>query len=212
MFGSRLLSLNEVSIVNYGLGNIRSVENGLRAIGAKVAIVSTPEGIESASRLLLPGVGSFYVGMSNLKKNGLDEAICVAARKGTPLLGICLGMQLLASQGGEGGDAQGLGLIPGKVIRLVSDSGFRIPHMGFNEVYQLAASPLFDSIDDCSDFYFVHSYHLVVDNPDDGLASANYSEKFVAAVCRDNVFGTQFHPEKSQGQGLQLLKNFCTLT
>jgi len=205
------LSRSEVCIVNYGLGNLRSVENGLRAIGADVRIVSKPEDIESANRLLLPGVGSFYAGMKSLKEKGLDESICLAVRKGTPLLGICLGMQLLASQGGEGGDAQGLGLIPGTVKRLSANLSLRIPHMGFNEVSQLVTSPLFDSIDDRSDFYFVHSYHFVVDNQADCLASSNYSEKFVAAVCRDNVFGTQFHPEKSQGQGLQLLKNFCTL-
>ena len=205
------MSLNEVCVINYGLGNLRSVENGLSAVGASVRIVSAPEEIEAAGRLLLPGVGSFSVGMKNLMESGLAEAICAAAKKGTPLLGICLGMQLLASRGDEGGEAEGLGLIPGTVKRLAAAPGLRIPHMGFNEVFPLTASPLFESIAHGSDFYFVHSYHVTVERPEDALASATHGEKFMAAIRRDNVFGTQFHPEKSQSQGLQLLKNFCTL-
>jgi glutamine amidotransferase len=203
------LSRSEVCVINYGLGNLRSVENGLRAVGASVRVVRTPDEVTHAARLILPGVGSFNEGMRNLRDSGLAEAICSAAKQGTPLLGICLGMQLLASHGDEGGNTQGLGLIPGRVKRFVATPALRIPHMGFNEVFPLKASPLFKAVTDGSDFYFVHSYHVVVDHAQDGLAHANYGEPFMAAIHRDNVFGTQFHPEKSQSQGLQLLENFC---
>lgn len=203
------MRLSEVCVINYGLGNLRSVENALRAVGASVRVVHTPEEVSSADRLILPGVGSFNEGMRNLRDSGLAEAICSAAQSGTPLLGICLGMQLLASHGEEGGNSSGLGLIPGVVKRFANDADLRIPHMGFNEVFPLKTCPLFDEVADGSDFYFVHSYHVVVDDLNDGLASARYGEPFMAAIHRANVFGTQFHPEKSQSQGLQLLKNFC---
>ena len=210
-FGSQLLSRNEICIIDYGLGNLRSVENGLKAVGAMVRVVTTPEDITSATRLLLPGVGSFNMGMKKLKERNLVDAVCLAAKKGTPLLGICLGMQLLSSFGDEGGNTQGLGLIPGAVKRLSPYAGLHIPHMGFNEVFPLVASPLFKCISDGSDFYFVHSYCMAVDREEDALAYAEYGEKFIVAVRRDNVYGTQFHPEKSQSQGLQLLKNFFAI-
>lgn len=203
------MRLSEVCVINYGLGNLRSVENGLRAVGASVRVVNTPEEVTRADRLILPGVGSFNEGMKNLRDSGLSEAICSAAKRGTPLLGICLGMQLLASHGEEGGNTRGLGLIPGIVKRFAVDAALRVPHMGFNEVFPLKTSPLFEEVPEGSDFYFVHSYHVVVDEANDGLASASYGAPFMAAVHRANVFGTQFHPEKSQSQGLQLLKNFC---
>jgi glutamine amidotransferase len=205
------LNPNEVSIIDYGLGNLRSVENGLKAIGAATRLVRNPDDVFSAKRLILPGVGSFNEGMKNLRDSGMAESICAAVQGGTPLLGICLGMQLLASYGEEGGGTAGLGLIPGVVKRLSDDAGLRVPHMGFNEVYTMSRSPLFDSVNDGSDFYFVHSYHVVVDHKEDGLAQTKYGENFMAAIHRGKVYGTQFHPEKSQGQGLQLLKNFCTL-
>lgn len=208
--GSQILSINEVCVINYGLGNLRSIENGLRAVGVSVRIVDTPEDVIRADRLILPGVGSFNEAMKNLRDSGIAEVICSTAKRGTPLLGICLGMQLLASHGEEGGNTQGLGLIPGIVKRLSVDAPLRTPHMGFNEVFPLKASPLFEEVPDGSDFYFVHSYHMVVDDANDGLASASYGSPFMAAVHRGNVFGTQFHPEKSQSQGLQLLRNFCT--
>lgn len=203
------MSPSEVCVIDYGLGNLRSVENGLRAIGAACRFVRTPAQVASAGRLLLPGVGSFNAGMRNLRESGLADAIRNAAGKGMPLLGICLGMQLLVSRGDEGGEAAGLGLIRGEVRRFAALPDLRIPHMGFNEVEVLARSPLFDDIADRSDFYFVHSYHVIVADVADSLATATHGERFLAAIRRGNVFGTQFHPEKSQSQGLQLLKNFC---
>jgi glutamine amidotransferase len=211
VFGSQLLRCNEVCIIDYGLGNLRSVENAFKAIGASARLVSRPDEILSAGRLLLPGVGSFNMGMKNLRERGLVEAICSAAKNGTPLLGICLGMQLLASSGDEGGNTQGLGLIPGRVKRLSPGARLRVPHIGFNEVLPISPSILFESISDGSDFYFVHSYCMNVDHQEDILAYGEYGEKLIVAIRRGNVYGTQFHPEKSQSQGLQLLKNFCAI-
>jgi len=203
------LSQTKVGIIDYGMGNLCSVENAFRAIGVKYCFVRTPEVINSVDRLLLPGVGSFNAGMLNLTENGLAEAIRIVVAKGTPLLGICLGMQLLVSHGDEGGLAVGLGLIPGKVCEFIPYDGLRIPHMGFNEVDVVSSSHLFGDIANKSDFYFVHGYHVKVEDSNDIIAVSTHGNKFVAAIGHGNVFGTQFHPEKSQSQGLQLLKNFC---
>jgi len=207
--GSRSLSLNEVSIIDYGLGNLRSVENALRAIGAPYRFVRDAGQIKEAGRLLLPGVGTFPAGMRNLRATGLIDAIREAAAQGTPVLGICLGMQLLVSRGDEGEGAEGLDLIPGLVQRFTPSAEVRIPHMGFNEAEVLSFDPLFANIKNGSDFYFVHSYHVVVEAEENAIAMSTHGQPFVAAIRHGNVFGTQFHPEKSQSQGLQLLRNFC---
>ena len=201
----------QVSIVDYGLGNLGSVESALRAVGASVRVVNTPSHIRDSHRLVLPGVGSFRAGALGLTNLGLEEALLDVAGKGVPILGICLGMQLLATYGVEGGRAEGLGLIPGKVTPFNTDSGLRIPHMGFNEVSYIEQSLLFNSIPERSDFYFVHSYHFVLDNPGNLIGQSTYGMPFTAAVQQNNVMGTQFHPEKSQGQGLRLLYNFSRL-
>jgi imidazole glycerol-phosphate synthase subunit HisH len=205
------LSTSEVFIVDYGLGNLRSVENALAAVGVAYRFAKSASDVLSAPKLLLPGVGAFRVGMENLDRSGLADAIRTAAGDAVPILGICLGMQLLLDEGSESGYVKGLGLIPGKVQRFEPAEDLRIPHMGFNEVRFAHASPLFADIPDGSDFYFVHSYHAVVADEKDALATTDYGGQFASVIGRGNVFGTQFHPEKSQSQGLKLLKNYCEL-
>ena len=209
--GSRTLSISEVVVVDYGVGNLRSVENALAAIGAPYRFAKSASDVRSASKVLLPGVGAYRVGMQNLERSGLTDAIRAVAADGIFVLGICLGMQLLLDEGDEGGHAKGLGLIPGKVRKIEPEPGLRIPHMGFNEVRIAQASPLLAGIPDCSDFYFVHSYHAAVADEKDVLATTIHGVEFASVIGRGNVFGTQFHPEKSQSQGRKLLKNFCGL-
>jgi glutamine amidotransferase len=198
-----------ISIIDYGMGNIRSIENALAFIGMPYRLIRERNEVRESERLILPGVGSFKSAMSNLIKSGVADAITDAATCGAPLLGICLGMQLLFDRSEEGGHCDGLGLIHGSVRRFEPRVGLQIPHMGFNEVRAKRTSPLFNGIVDRSDFYFVHSYHVVVDEETDVLAVTTHGSSFTAAVGRGNIFGTQFHPEKSQSQGLQLLRNFC---
>lgn len=210
-YGSPHLSVPNISIVDYGLGNLQSIKNALEAIGVTYSIVSSETAVASASKLLLPGVGTFRVGMENLHRLGLVCAIRKSAAEGVPILGICLGMQLLHEEGDEGGRELGLGLIPGRVKKLRAENGVRIPHMGFNEVNQVNASPLFNGIPDKTDFYFVHTYHAAVSSERDIIAKTSHGVDFVSAVACGNIFGTQFHPEKSQGQGLRLLMNFSEI-
>lgn len=198
-----------VTIIDYGMGNIRSIQNALEWLGLSHQLSSDPLTVERSKKLLLPGVGSFREAMENIRERGLAEPIKIAAEKGTPLLGICLGMQLLADAGTEDGPSAGLGLISGEVIRL-SDAGGPIPHVGFNEAKTQKESRLFAS-QHSADYYFVHSYHLRCKDPADIAATTNYGLEFVSSVERRNIFGAQFHPEKSQSNGLNLLRNFGNL-
>jgi imidazole glycerol-phosphate synthase subunit HisH len=196
-----------VSIIDYGMGNLRSIVNALDFLGIPHRLVREPAAVMDAGMLILPGVGAFDRAMINLMDSGMAAAIADAARTGTPLLGICLGMQLLAERGEEGGGCHGLGLVPGTARRLRPESGVRIPHMGFNDVVQTRACPLFEGIGDRSDFYFAHSYYLDCDEAV-VVGVAVHGSEFAAAIAHGNVMGTQFHPEKSQSHGLQLLRNF----
>ncbi|MDP7399215.1 MAG: imidazole glycerol phosphate synthase subunit HisH [Lentisphaeria bacterium] len=194
-------------IIEYGAGNIRSVVNACRAIGFDVTLVDTADGLMQASRIILPGVGSFRVGMENLQARGLVPALHDAVtQQHKPLLGICLGMQLLADCGTEGGDTEGLGFVPGDVVRM-DDSEVRIPHVGWNSIHLVNSSPLLDT-DDGTDFYFVHGYSFRAEHDADVLATCDYGATFPCAVGRDNVLGVQFHPEKSHQFGLRLLRRF----
>ena len=197
-----------ISIIDYGMGNLRSVENALAFLDVPHRLVREPEEVLAADKLILPGVGAFQKAMENLTSTGVAAATIAAARKGTPLLGICLGMQLLADFGEEGGRCAGLGLVHGTVKRLEAGAELRIPHMGFNVVKVMKAHPLFDGIADESHFYFAHSFRF--DCSDDVvLGCARHGVEFAAAVADGNVWGAQFHPEKSQSHGLRLLQNFC---
>ena len=197
-----------IAIIDYGMGNLRSVENALDFIGAKHVLVRDPAGVAAADKVILPGVGAFQQAMASLARLGLADAVRSAASGGKPLLGICLGMQLLAETGEEGGLCPGLGLVSGTVRRLDPGPALRVPHMGFNEVELASVSALFEGIEDGSHFYFAHSYYLAC--PDEVvIARATHGRRFAAAVANGNVLGAQFHPEKSQSHGLRLLQNFC---
>lgn len=197
-------------IVDYGSGNLASVQSALRSAGGSPTISSDPEKVSRARQLVLPGVGSFLEAMTLLRSSGLGEAILEAVNHECTLLGICLGMQLLASQGDEGGTGvgcAGLGLISGTVSRLQTESSERIPHVGWNEVLH-DDHRLFQGIPSRTDFYFVHSYRFLPDRKADIIAQTPYCGKFVSAVARDRIFGVQFHPEKSSRPGSQLIRNF----
>lgn len=195
-----------VMIIDYGMGNLSSVHRAFEEVGAAAWISDQPSEIKEASSLLLPGVGAFGEGMKSLNESGMSEAILKAVQEdGIPLLGICLGMQLLASLGEEGGELKGLGLIPGTVKQMTPQGDERLPHIGWNEVNPTEAHPMFEGIPDRSDFYFVHSFHFDTDTP---LAITPYAGGFSSVVTSGNVWGAQFHPEKSSKPGLKLLKNF----
>lgn len=202
-----------IAIVAYGMGNIQSVVNAFEHLGHKVSVARAPAEIAAADKILLPGVGAFRAAMDRLEAGGfraaLDEA--VMARK-KPVLGICLGMQLLAEIGTEGGEARGLGWIPGRVeIIPRGEANLRLPHVGWNEIEIKSDCPLLAGLDGDRAFYFVHSFHLVAADPADVAGTADYGGPVTAAVWRGHVFGLQPHPEKSMGPGLKVLDAFARL-
>ncbi len=202
-----------VVIVDYGKGNIWSVLSALDFLGARAIISSDPSVIVSAEALVLPGVGSFRSAMQELQKTGLDEAIKEAVTiKNRKILGICLGFQLLGESSTEDGSCAGLGIIPAKVERFNPEdlSGRKLPHIGFNEVFLPSEPDLFDGFSGSADFYFVHSYRMLPGLLPGAKAICNYGVDFLAAYQNENVFGAQFHPEKSQTNGLKLLDNFLS--
>ena len=200
----------KIGIVDYGLGNIQSIKNAIlfNSPEVKVELIKNPEGLSQVDKLILPGVGAFGDAMRLINEKGWDQSINEEAKKGKYILGICLGMQLLSSKSFEFGQHQGLNLIKGEVIKFDLSTNCRIPHIGWNNVHFDVEHPLTNGIDQNSDFYFVHSYHFRCANKEDQLASTNYEKNFTSIVARENVMGTQFHPEKSQGVGLKLISNF----
>ncbi len=206
-------SMKKVAIVDYGMGNLGSVARTAEECGGSPVITNRAHDLEVANYIVLPGVGAFAIGMRNIRERGLDELLTAQViGKGIPFLGICLGMQLLATKGWEGEETNGLGWIEGEVKRLQPDGqNVRIPHVGWNEVIFTQASPLFSGILSGKDYYFVHSYHLLCGNERDVIARTPYCGGFVSAVGRDNIFGVQFHPEKSQRLGFQVIRNFLAL-
>jgi glutamine amidotransferase len=199
-----------VAIIDYAMSNLGSARRAFEECGANVTVTDQPGDLRGADRIVLPGVGAFGDGMRNLEAGGWIPAMKEALENPrVNLLGICLGMQLLASKGLEGGENRGLDFIPGEVRRLEPlPADARIPHVGWNELQIAEANPLFTSIANGTDFYFVHSYHFAPADAKDALAWTPYCGKFVSAVRRGNVYGVQFHPEKSSRPGFQLLKNF----
>lgn len=198
-----------IGIIDYGVGNLRSVRNAFEHLGYASDVCSQPERAHEFDRLVLPGVGSFRAGMEAL--NGLRWTAvlksCVSSRK--PLLGICLGMQLLFDRGAEHGPTDGLGLIKGDVVKLTPCAPHKVPHVGWNNLNSIKPHPLFEGVKPDVDFYFVHSYHCVPADPGDALAICDFGGEFVAGVARGNVAGVQFHPEKSQPSGMRILENFA---
>ena len=201
----------KVGIVDYGRGNIRSVENAFLAIGADVVLITKPEELESITHLVVPGQGEFGDCAANLKKQGMFAPIQEWAAADKPYLGICVGYQLIFENGEESPGAEGLGILPGTVKRF-PNVGLKIPHMGWNSL-QLAdtSHPIWKGLPDEPFFYFVHSYYPEPKNQEDSAATCDYALPFAAAVTRGKLIATQFHPEKSQHNGLQLLRNFCAI-
>lgn len=201
-----------IGIIDYGSGNFGSVWNAHRYLGLEAEAVTHPSQLESVSHILLPGVGSFGRAMERLGAMGIPEALGRhVMEKGKPFLGVCVGMQVLAGLGMEFGEHAGLGFIPGKVVRIEPGEGLPVPHMGWNEVQLPSPSPLFAGMPERPSFYFVHSYHLLPEDPSHVSAYCEYGGRLSAAASRGNVHGVQFHPEKSQEDGLRLLRNFAAL-
>ena len=205
--------MNRVAIVDYGLCNIDSVARAIEMCGGKPTITSSPDDLGSADRIILPGVGAYPDAMANLRADELDAALHeqVIDEK-APFLGICLGMQLLATVGEEVTTTKGLGFVGASVRRLeATERDRRVPHIGWNEVNPSDGARLFDGIEPGTDFYFVHSFHVVCDDASDVAATTPYCGGFTSSVERDNVFGVQFHPEKSQDAGFVVLRNFLAV-
>ncbi len=197
-----------IGILDFGMGNIRSVRNAVYQNGFDPVLIHSAANFDDISHLILPGVGNFSAAIPEIENRHLRQPIINFVASGRPLLGTCLGMQLLMTIGEEGGSYSGLDLIPGKVTRLKGD-GLRVPHVGWNILNMEQAHPIFQNIKSGRDFYFVHSYEVFCEHSSDMLASTEYGGVVTAVIGRNNVVGVQFHPEKSQLNGLRLLENFC---
>lgn len=198
----------KVILIDAGTGNLRSVQKALESIGAEVLRTDEPRKVLSGNRVVLPGVGAFGGFMSGLRARGLEEAVKEIAGRGVPMLGICVGMQALFEVGEEMGEHKGLGLLAGKVRRFAESLSVKVPHTGWNQVQIRQASPLFTGLKDGAYVYFNHSYYCQSGNASDVAATTDYGFTYACAVQRGNIFGVQFHPEKSQAVGLRILKNF----
>ena len=200
-----------IAIIDYDAGNLRSVEKALAALGETPVITRSPEEILAADKVILPGVGSFGDAMEKLRQYDLVEVIRRVTEQGTPFLGICLGLQLLFESSDETPGVEGLGLLPGRILKIPDSPGLKVPHMGWNSLEIRPDARLFSSIDNGAYVYFVHSYYLKAADPSIVAASTWYSTDIHASVERGNVFACQFHPEKSGEVGLAILKNFINL-
>ncbi len=202
-----------IAIVDYGMGNLRSVQKGLQRVGVPAEVTRDAGRIGGAAGVVLPGVGAFGACMENLRACGLVEVVRSVIERGTPFLGICLGLQLLFDESEEFGPVAGLGVFRGRCVRFRAraDHDFRIPHMGWNQVRPRRDVPHLDGIADGTFVYFVHSYYVVPEDPALIATTTAYGDEFVSAIARDNVFACQFHPEKSQRAGLRILENFGRL-
>jgi glutamine amidotransferase len=207
-----------ITMVDYGASNIRSAQKAFEAVGAVVELTADPDVVLSARKLVLPGVGAFGAGMNALRERELDSAVTAAVARGTPLLGICLGMQFLFEDSDEMGQHAGLGLVPGHVTRFNFakeedlTGPYKVPHMGWNQIEHDQSHPLLKDVPSGSHTYFVHSYYCVPANNEDVVAVTQYGRPFTSIVSRGNVHGIQFHPEKSQKRGLQLIKNYLEMS
>jgi glutamine amidotransferase len=200
-----------IAIIDYQMGNLRSVQKAFENVDHAAAVTADPSTLEKADHVVLPGVGAFADAIAELRRRNLIEPIRTAIASGKPFLGICLGLQLLFDVSYEDGRHEGLGVIAGEVKRFEAPPEFKVPHMGWNQVHFRRQAPLFAGIEDGAHFYFVHSYYVAPKDASVIAGEASYPEPFCAAVWRDNLFATQFHPEKSQAAGLRLLKNFAEL-
>ena len=198
-----------IAIIDYGMGNLRSVERAFEYVGAEAVVTAHRETIEAASAVVLPGVGAFGKAMSNLERAGLTDVIRQVIAQGRPFLGICLGLQLLFEESDEMGQHRGLGVFGGQVKRFEID--LKVPQIGWNQIHIQRASPLLDGVADGSYAYFVHSYYVAPADREIVLATTDYEIDYASIIGQGNVFGIQFHPEKSQAVGLRILRNFTAL-
>ena len=203
--------MTSIAIIDYQMGNLRSVQKGFEKVGHVATITSDAAELARADKIVLPGVGAFGDAIAELKRRQLVQPIRDAIAAGKPFLGICLGLQLLFDVGYEGGQFEGLGVFRGKVVRFDLPHEFKVPHMGWNRGVFKRRPPALEGLADGTFFYFVHSYYVVPDDPQLVAIEADYGWPFCAAIWRDKVFATQFHPEKSQADGLRILKNFAEL-
>lgn len=195
-----------IAVIDYGMGNLRSVQKALEKVGADARITQQPQDLRNAAKIVLPGVGAMAPAMAKLRDLGMVEALHAAVKQGIPLLGICLGYQLLFDRSDEGGQSDGLGMIQGHVKRFTE---LKVPHMGWNQLtIRQPDCLLFSGTDDGAEVYFCHSYYVDPTSQDDEATSTDYGINFASSVHRDNIYGVQFHPEKSQAVGLNILKNF----
>ena len=200
-----------IVIIDYGMGNLRSVQKGFEKTGHAATVSSDPADVASAAKVVLPGVGAFEDAAAELRRRGLVEPVLEAIGSGKPFLGICLGLQLLFDTSYENGEHAGFGVLAGQVVRFQLPAQYSVPHMGWNQLSIRRRPPILEGIEDGTHFYFVHSYYVVPRDPDVIAVESDYGGPFCSMVWRDNLFATQFHPEKSQTDGLRILKNFAEL-
>lgn len=200
-----------IAIVDYQMGNLRSVQKAFERVGHQAIITDQPEVLSNADKIVLPGVGAFADAIAELRRRDLIEPIRAAIDANKPFLGICLGLQMLFDVGYEDGEHRGLGVLAGDVVRFETPPELKVPHMGWNELAIRRRPPILDGIEEGAHFYFVHSYYVRPTDTNVIACEASYPDPFCAMVWRDNLFATQFHPEKSQANGLKLLKNFAEL-
>jgi glutamine amidotransferase len=196
-----------IAILDYGMGNLRSVEKGFHYVGVDAKVTSNTTAVDNAGGVVVPGVGAFRDCIRNLADMGLTDSVMKSIEKGKPFLGICMGLQILFTESEEFGHCKGLSIFKGKVPRF-PQSDLKVPHMGWNNIKIKRHNPLLDGIPDKKHFYFVHSYYVDPDDKDIIATTSDYGLEFTSMVWKDNVFATQFHPEKSQALGLRMLKNF----
>ncbi len=197
-----------IAVVDYGMGNLRSVEKALQMVGADARIVSSAQAVKDAKGVVLPGVGAFSDCMRNLESQGLKIPVLDAIKSGKPFLGICLGLQLLFTESYEFGRHEGLGVFAGKVVRFPEQTSLKVPHMGWNSINIINKAPLLEDIQNGASFYFVHSYYVVPEDASITATTTSYGVEYTSMVWKDNVFATQFHPEKSQAVVLNMLASF----
>lgn len=200
-----------IAIIDYGMGNLRSVQKGFEKVGHQAIVTSDPAKVAAATKVVLPGVGAFEDAIGELRRLNLVKSVRDAIDSGKPFLGICLGLHMLFDVGYENGRHEGLGVIPGEVVRFDLPKGYTVPHMGWNQLNIRRPAPILNGLDEGTYVYFVHSYYVVPKDSQVIATETDYGGPFCSMIWRDNIYATQFHPEKSQAEGLRILKNFAEL-